>query len=88
MENCPVYLDDGVILSNNVDVHIKHAREMFTTLVGTGVTLKINKCHFVHRQVEYLGFMVKPGCIEIDKTDVASHCNLEPPKKRTHIISF
>jgi len=87
-KTCLVYLDDVIIFSNNVDDHIKHVDEILQTLADAGITLKINKCFFFQKQVEYLGHMVNPGRLEIDKTNVESLRQAEPPKNKTQLRSF
>lgn len=67
-----------IIFSNNLDDHIKHVDEMLTTLTDDGITLKINKCHFLQIKHEYLGRIVKTDRIEIDKTNVAPHREAHP----------
>ena len=49
--------------SNTLDDHIPHVDEILTTFAEARVTLKINKCHFFQKEVEYLGYMVKPGTL-------------------------
>lgn len=89
--NCkirPVYLDDVCTFSNTVDDHIKHIGEILTTLSHASVMLKINTCHFFRQQLEYLGHMVKPGCLDIDQTKVASLRNAIPPKNPAQLRSL
>ena len=78
-KTCLVYLDDVIIFSKDVDDHIKHVAEILTALTEAGVTLNINKCFFFQGKVEYLGHMVKPGQLEIDRTNVASLKNAKAP---------
>ena len=68
--------------------HIHHVDEILTTVAEAGVTLKINKCHFFQKEVEYLGHMVKPGSLQIDKTNVNSLRQAKPPTNKTKVRSF
>ena len=87
-KTCLVYLDDVIIFSKNLDDHIAHVDEILDTLSAAGVTLKVNKCHFFQKEVEYLGHMVKPGQLEIDRTNVESLRNARPPTNKTQLRSF
>lgn len=60
-------------------------------------TNKLNgrRCHaedqqmtFLQRQVEYLGHMFEPRCLEIDETNVASLWDAKHSKSKTKIRSF
>lgn len=83
-----VYRDDVVIFSNTLDDHISHVDKIITTLTEAHFTLKINKCYLFQRKVEYLGHMVISGCLEIDKTKVASLRKAQPPANNTEVGSL
>lgn len=83
-----VYLGDVIIFSDTVDDHIRHVDESLATLTDACVTLMINKCHLFQRKVQYLGHMVKPGRLEIDKTNFASLRDAQPPTNETELRSF
>lgn len=55
---CAVYLGNVIIVSNNVDDHIKHVDDILKPLTDAVLTLKIIKCYFFQRYVEYLDHMV------------------------------
>lgn len=77
-----------IILSVTVDHYISHVNGILNNLTDAGVTLKINKWAFLKWQVEYLGHMSKPRCLEIDKSNVASLSDNQPPTEETKIKSF
>ena len=83
-----MYIEDVIIYSNTLDDHIHHVDEILTTLAEAGDTLKIDKCHFFQKEVEYLGNMVKPGTLQIDKTNVKSLRQAKPPTNKTQVRSF
>lgn len=83
-----VHIDDVVIFSNNVDEHILRFDEICTTLSEAIVALKIKKCHFRQRQVEYLGLITKAGQLEIDQMNVRSIQQTKSTTRKMQIISF
>lgn len=87
-KTCLVYLEDVIILSNNVDDNIKHVNEILRTLVDAVVALKISKCHLFQRQVEYLGHLVGPGWLQIDKKNVELLRQGQPPNESTQCRSM
>lgn len=54
-----------ITFSRTLDTQIRHFDDVLQTLADISVTLKINKCHFFPRRVDYLGHMVKPRKLEI-----------------------
>ena len=87
-KTCLVYLDDVIILSRTPEEHIQHVNDVLACLSASGVTLKINKCRFFTKTVEYLGHVVKPGTLEIDQANKRSLREAKPPTTRTQLRSF
>ncbi|SNX87990.1 related to pol protein [Melanopsichium pennsylvanicum] len=65
-----VYLDDFLIFSNNEEEHIDHVREVLERLRANQLFAKLSKCTFHTDQVEFLGYIIKPGGIEMDPEKV------------------
>ncbi|SNX86123.1 related to retrotransposon nucleocapsid protein [Melanopsichium pennsylvanicum] len=65
-----VYLDDFLIFSNNEEEHIDHVREVLERLRANRLFAKLSKCTFHTDQVEFLGYIIKPGGIEMDPKKV------------------
>lgn len=84
MEDVPRIPGWLIIFSSTVGDH----DEILTTLTDEGSTFKINKCNFFQLQVEYLGQIVKLGCLEIDKTNVASLHDAQSPTNYTQLKTF
>ncbi len=87
-KTCLVYLDDVIIFSNSVEEHIKHVDEILTALGQAGVTLKIAKCRFFTKKVEYLGHFIRPGTLEADTANVKCLQDAVPPTTKTEVRSF
>jgi hypothetical protein len=87
-KHCLVYLDDVIIHSRDVESHIKHVDAVLGTLRNAGVSLKLKKCSFFTDSVRYLGHVIRPGTLEIDKASVASLKNARAPETQSEIRSF
>ena len=85
---CLVYIDDVIIYSKSAEDHLRHVDEILTALEEAGVTLKITKCYFFQREVEYLGHIIKPGHLEVDRAKTASLRDAKPPSSKTELRSF
>lgn len=71
---------------DDVQDHIKHVDEIVTTLANSVVTLNIPKCHFFERQIEYLGHMIKPVQLEIEKNNVELLYQAKPPTENISLF--
>ena len=50
-----VYLDDVIVYSETLEDHLKHLQRVIERFMKTGLKLKPGKCHFVCKEVLYLG---------------------------------
>ena len=87
-KTCLIYLDDVVVYSNSIEEHITHVNEILTCLSEAGVTLKIKKCSFFTKEIEYLGHTIKPGKLEIDRANTESLRQAVPPTNKSELRSF
>ena len=55
---CIVYVDDIICFSKTFNEHLERLEEIFIRLTGAGLTLKLKKCNFLAKEVEYLGHVV------------------------------
>ena len=52
------YLDDIIIHSRSKKEHLEHLEEIFTRLKAAGLKLKLEKCCFFKKHIEYLGHLI------------------------------
>ena len=64
-KSCLVYLDDIIIFSNSEDEHWEHVEEILSILKKFGLSLKLKKCHFFTKTVDYLCHVIRPGILEV-----------------------
>ena len=58
------YIDDIIIWSENEEQHVDRLSKVLHALHKHNIKLKLSKCQFVKRKVEYLGFSVSHNCVE------------------------
>ena len=86
--SCLVYLDDVIIFSRDAESHIRHVEQVLNVLKDAGVSLKLKKCSFFGDRVKYLGHVIRPGSLEIDKTVTAALTQAKQPRTQTEVKSF
>ena len=85
---CLVYLDDIILFSNNAEEHVDHVREVLTVLKEAVFSLKLKKCRFFAKSVDYLENFIRPGPLEVaTKNTEALRCFKEPTSQ-TELRSF
>ncbi|KAI3356909.1 hypothetical protein L3Q82_003555 [Scortum barcoo] len=65
-----VYLDDILIYSKNLSDHQLHVRQVLQRLLENRLFVKKEKCEFHASQVNFLGFVIKKGCVQADPEKV------------------
>ena len=49
------YLDDIIIYSSTPEEHLEHIRMVFEKLRDAKLSMKLSKCHFFTKEIQYLG---------------------------------
>ena len=83
-----VYLDDIVIYSDSVEQHFEHLTTVLSLLNKAGLTLRIEKCKFLHTTIDYLGHVIRPGKLHVASKNVEAVRNFAPPRTITELRSF
>jgi len=83
-----VYLDDIIAYSADAESHLSHLEKVFTLLGENGVTLKAKICHLFSNEVEYLGHVIRPGRISVNKKNLKAIRKAIYPKTKTQLRSF
>ena len=55
-----VYIDDVLVFSPTLSDHLQHLQLVIERLHEVGLKLQPVKCHFIRKEVEYLGHLVTP----------------------------
>lgn len=58
------YMNDIVILSSTEEEGIKRFKKFLKIASEYGLEIKKNKCQFLQKRVEFLGFIIKEGTIQ------------------------
>ena len=59
-----VYLDDVIVFSDKPEQHIEDVAAVIRLLHNAGMTLKLNKCFFMHETIEYRSPFGASRCVQ------------------------
>lgn len=85
---CFVYLDDIVIYGKSLSDHNQKLCEVFDRLREANLKLQPEKCHFLNKEIIYLGHIVGTDGIRPDPGKFDAVKNFSPPKTPRQIKSF
>jgi hypothetical protein len=64
------YIDDVGIFSHSFSDHLRHLQSTFNRIRETGMVIKLSKCHFLRRELPYLGYVIRDDGIIPDPTNI------------------
>ena len=82
------YIDDIIVFSKTLDDHMKHLGQVMARLVGAGLKLNPAKCHFLRKEVEYLGYVVTPLGLKPSYTHLKAVQDFPVPENVSDVRRF
>ena len=67
------YLDDIIIFSKTLEEHLSHIRMVFEKLCSAKLSMKLSKCHFFSKEIQYLGHILSTKGIQTATIKNTSH---------------
>ena len=82
------YLDDIIIYSRSEKEHLEHLEEIFTRLKTAGLKLKLKKCCFFKKHIQYLGHLISADGIQPLPEKLESIAKMPAPKYPKEVKQF
>ena len=82
------YLDDIIIFSRTAEEHLDHIRQVFKNLQNTHLSMKLSKCHFFAKEIQYPGQILSTTDIRPFPSKTQSINNMHPPKTAEQVCTF
>ncbi|XP_045765544.1 uncharacterized protein K02A2.6-like [Maniola jurtina] len=84
-----IFLDDIIIgTKGDQKQHLKILEEVLNRLKLNGMKLKRNKCHFMLKEVKYLGYIISSEGVKVDEDKVAAVLKIPRPRDVPQLRSF
>jgi len=83
-----VYLDDILIFTKTEEKHERAVRRVLEILMEHKLFLRLEKCEFHQKQIEYLGLVISENKIAMDSVKIARVREWPVPENRTDIQAF
>ena len=87
-KSCLCFVDDLIIWSSSYEDHFQDLNNIFDALDTNGLSLKLSKCRFFMQEVEYLGYIIRPGQIQTCANKVMAINEFPPPKSLKSLQRF
>lgn len=76
-----VYMDDVLIPAHSFEEGMTRLNEVFSLIKGADLTLKLKKCFFFAKEIDFLGFRVSGDRIKPGSRKTTAITNFPTPKK-------
>lgn len=83
-----VYVDDIMVLAKDNDEAIERLKMVFDCAAKAGLEIKLSKCRFLQRTVEFLGHVIENGHIKPSPLKTAAVQSFPEPKTMKNVQSF
>lgn len=85
---CHVYLDDIVVLGENLQCHIQNLKTILQRLALFNLKIQLDKCEFLKRETEFLGHVITQDGVKPNKDKIKKILEWPLPKNPTEIKQF
>ena len=82
------YLDDIIIFSKTEKEHLEHLEIIFNRLHEAGLKLKLQKCSFFNKHIQYLGHLISDEGIQPLPEKLESIAKMPVPKNAKQVKQF
>ena len=82
------YLDDIIIFSKMEEEHLQHLEEIFERLRKAGLKLKLQKCSFFKKHIQYLGHLISDKGIQPLPEKLESIVKMPVPQNAKQVKQF
>ena len=82
------YLDDIIIFSRTAEEHLHHIRQVFKKLFTAHLSMKLSKCHFFAKEIQFLGYILSTMGIRPLPSETQAIYNMHPPKAAKQVCTF
>ena len=82
------YLDDIIIFSKTEEEHLEHLETIFNRLREAGLKLKLQKCSFFKKHIQYLGHLISDEGIQPLLEKLESIAKMPIPKNAKQVKQF
>ena len=78
----------AIVFSKTFNEHVKHVQDVLNILQRAGFSLKLKRCNFFTKTVDYLGHVVKPSRLEMATKNTAAIEGFRKLETQTQLKSF
>jgi len=82
------YMDDLIVLSENENDGLENLKSVLTTATQAGLAINWEKCSFLQRRVEFLGYIIENGTVRPSERKVKVVMRFPEPRNVKQIQTF
>lgn len=83
-----VYLDDLIIMSQDVQTHFQNLEKVLAKLAEANLKIKLAKCSFLKQKINFLGHTVTPSGITLNESKIIAARDFPTPRTAEAVRQF
>ncbi len=83
-----VYIDDILIFSPSLADHLDHLQQVLRRIMNAGLKLKPSECHFITKEVQYLGHLMTPEGLKTNLATVSAVNEFPQPTNLKEVLGL
>ena len=80
-----MYVDDLLVSSETWEEHCYRVEHVLRKLAANNITLKLEKSHFIAKEIQFLGFILNDQGIS-PSAEAVSYTHLDVYKRQLHVF--
>ena len=82
------YLDNITTFSRMAEEHLSHIKQVFKKLRNAHLSMKLSKCHFFAKEIQYLKYILSTKGIRLLSSTTQAINNMHPPRTAKQVCAF
>ena len=82
------YFNDIIIFSRTAEEHLLHIKQVFQKLQSAKLSIKLSKCHFFSKEIQYLGHILSAKGIFPLPSKTQAILKMHPPTTPKQVHAF
>ena len=79
LKNVMIYIDDIIIFNEDLETHLQTLKDVLDRLQKAGLKLKVKKCQFLSRELEYLGHKLNSEGLQMQEGKIKAILDYPAP---------
>lgn len=83
-----IFVDDILCMSKSYEEHLTHLENIFSKLANANMTINLEKCNLIAKEVKFLGYILSEDGLKTDPEKIKAIVEYPSPRSQKNLKSF